>query len=116
LKLPRTILPWLVFAGGLTGRSGLCQHWMSAVDYPLNIGGRPLASWPAFVILVEMTILFVDHGGGRDDCPERAAHAVSPAVQRAQLQPLSGPLLPVIETKDPCSTRQGDSFSRAAPS
>ena len=61
LKLPRTILPWLVFAGGLTGLLGgfAMQYWMSAVDYPLNIGGRPLASWPAFVIpSYEMTILF----------------------------------------------------------
>ena len=61
LKLPRTILPWLVFAGGLTGLLGgfAMQYWMSAVDYPLNIGGRPLASWPAFVVpSYEMTILF----------------------------------------------------------
>jgi hypothetical protein len=61
LKVPRTILPWLVFGGGLTGMLGgfAMQYWMSAVDYPLNIGGRPLASWPAFVIpSYEMTILF----------------------------------------------------------
>jgi ActD protein len=61
LKVPRTILPWLVFAGGLAGLLGgfAMQYWMSAVDYPLNIGGRPLASWPAFVIpSYEMTILF----------------------------------------------------------
>ena len=61
LKLKRTILPWLVFGGGLSGTLGgfAMQYWMSAVDYPLNIGGRPLASWPAFVIpSYEMTILF----------------------------------------------------------
>ena len=61
LKVPRTILPWLVFAGGLAGMLGgfAMQYWMSAVDYPLNVGGRPLASWPAFVIpSYEMTILF----------------------------------------------------------
>lgn len=61
LKVPRTILPWLVFGGGLAGLLGgfAMQYWMSAVDYPLNIGGRPLASWPAFVIpSYEMTILF----------------------------------------------------------
>ncbi len=32
--------------------------WAAAVEYPLNIGGRPLASWPAFIIpAYETTIL-----------------------------------------------------------
>jgi hypothetical protein len=35
------------------------QWWMAAVDYPLNIGGKPLHSWPAFIVITfEMTILF----------------------------------------------------------
>ena len=35
------------------------QYWMSAVDYPLNIGGKPYHSWPAFIVITfEMTILF----------------------------------------------------------
>ena len=43
--------------GGLTGY--LMQWWMSAVDYPLNIGGKPPHSWPAFIVITfEMTILF----------------------------------------------------------
>ena len=43
--------------GGLTGY--LMQYWMSAVDYPLNIGGKPPHSWPAFIVITfEMTILF----------------------------------------------------------
>ena len=43
--------------GGLTGL-GL-QAWVSAVAYPLNIGGRPLLSWPMFVpVTFELTILF----------------------------------------------------------
>lgn len=51
----------LVLIGGLTGASVafLGQWWVSAVDYPLNIGGRPYFSWPAFVPpAFEMTILF----------------------------------------------------------
>jgi len=60
LKLPRTKLPWLVFFGGIGGMLGgfALEYWISVVDYPLNIGGRPLASWPAFVIpAYETTIL-----------------------------------------------------------
>ena len=53
-------LPRLVFAGGLAGclaGFGL-QYWCSVIDYPLNIGGRPLNSWPSFIpITFEMTIL-----------------------------------------------------------
>lgn len=43
--------------GGLTGY--LMQYWMSVVDYPLNIGGKPAHSWPSFIVITfEMTILF----------------------------------------------------------
>ncbi len=35
------------------------QTWVNVVAYPLNIGGRPLFSWPAFIpVTFEMTILF----------------------------------------------------------
>ena len=54
-------VPLLVLLGGLTGAAtgfGM-QYWISAVDYQLNIGGRPLNSWPAFVpATFELTILF----------------------------------------------------------
>jgi len=53
-------LPKLVFAGGLTGcvaGFGL-QYWCSVFAYPLNIGGKPLNSWPSFIpITFEVTIL-----------------------------------------------------------
>ena len=56
-----TRLPWLVLAGGLTGSSGLFSFmtWVNLVDYPMNIGGRPYFSWPAFVpITFEGMVLF----------------------------------------------------------
>ena len=57
----RTILPKLSLAGGITGMLtgfGL-QYWAAVIEYPMNVGGRPLASWPAFVIpSYELTILF----------------------------------------------------------
>ena len=54
-------LPKLVMLGGLIGGIagyGL-QYWVSVIAYPLNIGGRPLHSWPMFIpVTYEMTILF----------------------------------------------------------
>jgi hypothetical protein len=57
----RTRLPKLVLMGGLTGMATgfALQYWASVLEYPLNVGGRPFASWPAFVIpSYELTILF----------------------------------------------------------
>src|SRR5947199_10000765 len=48
----RSRLPMIVLAGGLLCMLGgfALQYWVSVLDYPLNIGGRPLASWPAFMV------------------------------------------------------------------
>ena len=54
-------IPLTVLIGGIIGgcTGYLMQYWMNAVDYPLNIGGKPPHSWPAFIVITfEMTILF----------------------------------------------------------
>ena len=54
-------VPLVVLIGGLIGcLSGYAlQYWISVITYPINVGGRPLHSWPAFIVVTfEMTILF----------------------------------------------------------
>jgi len=51
----------IVLAGGLTGLlTGIgLQEWVHQIAYPMNIGGKPLNSWPQFVpVCFELTILF----------------------------------------------------------
>jgi hypothetical protein len=60
LGMPPTRIPAITFTGGLlSGLGGFFMQWYSAViDYPVNIGGRPLNSWPMFVpVTFEMVIL-----------------------------------------------------------
>ena len=50
----------LALVAGLTGTAvgKLAQWWMSSVNYPLNIGGKPLFSLPAFLpVTFEMMVL-----------------------------------------------------------
>jgi ActD protein len=61
LGVRRSRLPWIALAFGLAAGGGayLLQWWINVVDYPLNIGGRPYHSAPAFIpITFEMTVLF----------------------------------------------------------
>jgi hypothetical protein len=56
----RSAIPLLVLAGGITGGlGGYFMEWFAmAKDYPIDIGGRPLHSWPAFIpITFELTVL-----------------------------------------------------------
>jgi hypothetical protein len=58
-RKPRGV-PFLFLAGGIFGCLGgyFLQWYSMAVDYPLNIGGKPLNSWPMFIpITFELTVL-----------------------------------------------------------
>ena len=53
-------VPLLTLLGGIAGGAGIyfLQWYTAVLDYPLNSGGRPLHSWPAFIpATFEMTIL-----------------------------------------------------------
>lgn len=55
-NLPKLVL-FMAFCGMGTGF--VLQYWASTIAYPFNVGGRPLATWPAFVVpSYELTILF----------------------------------------------------------
>ncbi len=61
LGIKRTILPYLVFAGGIAGLlSGIgLEYYTAVIDYPLIVGGRPFFSLPSFIPpAYELTILF----------------------------------------------------------
>lgn len=51
LGIKRTILPYLIFTAGILGGAGgfFLQYWTHAINYPLNVGGRPYLSIPSFI-------------------------------------------------------------------
>ena len=60
LRFRPRLLPYLVFSGGLGGAAAgyFMQYYASVHHYPLEVAGRPLHSWPAFIPLTfELSIL-----------------------------------------------------------
>ena len=61
LHLHHNRLPLIVLAGGILGGllGYLLQYYVTVIYFPINIGGRPLHSWPSYIIITfEVTILF----------------------------------------------------------
>ncbi len=61
LGIKRSILPYLIFTGGITGLlSGFAlEYYVHVIDWQIIVGGRPAFSLPAFIPpMFELTILF----------------------------------------------------------
>ena len=89
----RTVLPKLVLAAGIAGMATgfALQYWASVIAYPMNVGGRPMASWTTFIVpSYELTILFA---------------ALTAAIGMVVLSGLPQPYHPVFNV---------DRFSRAS--
>ncbi|GAB2560776.1 DUF3341 domain-containing protein [Dyella jejuensis] len=66
LELPGNHVALATFAGGAIGFVGMLvmEYFSAVIDYPIRVGGRPFASWPAFIPpALEMTFLFAAAGG-----------------------------------------------------
>ena len=60
-------VPLICLVGGIVGAlSGFAlAYWTSVIDSPLNVGGKPLNSWPAFIpVIFETTVLFASFSAG----------------------------------------------------
>jgi Protein of unknown function (DUF3341) len=63
---PKWLLPITMFVGALAGAAAgyWIQYWDEAVNYPINVGGRPHNSWPAFMVgTFEFMLLFAVAAG-----------------------------------------------------
>jgi len=81
LHFHTTRVPLVCLLGGLMGvtTAFLMETWINVWAYPLNIAGRPLFSWPAFIIPWSLSSVW-------DVGAEWPAAALSSCLQRAQLQ------------------------------
>jgi hypothetical protein len=65
LGLPPSRLAWVCFLMGLAGLASilLFQYWSTASDWPINVGGKPWNSLPAFIpVTFEVTVLLAGVG------------------------------------------------------
>ena len=59
--IKRSSIPYITFGAGVAGLlvALFITWWTSAVDWPINVGGKPFFSLPAFIpIMFELTVLF----------------------------------------------------------
>jgi hypothetical protein len=59
--LKPSFIPWVTFICGITGTTlaFTFEYWTSAVDWAVNVSGKPFNSWQAFVpVMFELTVLF----------------------------------------------------------
>jgi hypothetical protein len=63
---PQRLLPRLMFAAAVVGAAWAywIQYWDEALNYPLNVGGRPYNSWPAFIVSTFEFMLLVAIAAG----------------------------------------------------
>jgi hypothetical protein len=59
-------LPGLMFAAAVFGAAYgyWIQYWGEALDYPINVGGRPYNSWPGFIVSAFEFMLLVTVAAG----------------------------------------------------
>ena len=61
LHLHKNKLPLIVLCGGVMGAltGYLLQYFVTVIYFPINVAGRPLHSWPSYIVITfELTILF----------------------------------------------------------
>lgn len=117
--LKRSPIPYITFIAGLTGGflAFLFQYWTSAVDWPLNVGGKPFNSWPAFIpICFELTVLFAGLSTVAamfifNGLPNVKRKAFDPGLTRDRFAILIGAPL-AVEEDDEAAVRRASRFKK----